>query len=58
MSLNLRQPVLLLAELTLNTERADDFSDDTRSPTDSNVFVTHWAVLIQDQPVLDASLAK
>ena len=58
MCLDFRQPTLLVTELTFDTERVNDLSDDPRGTSNADVFVTHWAVLIQNEPVLDASFAE
>lgn len=58
MTVNLRQSLLLLTIFTLNPKRVYDFPDNTRCPSYSNVFMTHGTVLIEDQPILNASLAK
>jgi hypothetical protein len=36
----------------------DDLPDNTRRPSNPDVFMAHGAVLVKDQPILDASLAK
>ena len=58
MALNLREPVLALAILTLDPEGVDDLPDDPRGAPDANVLVAHRTVLVQNEPVLYASLAE
>jgi hypothetical protein len=57
-SLDLREPTLLLAILAFNPERANNLTYNSRSSSDSDVFVTHGTILIQNEPVFNASLAK
>jgi len=49
---------LLLTKLALNVEGVDDLLDDTASSSDPDVFVATGAVLVQLEPVLDASFAE
>jgi hypothetical protein len=58
MSLNLRKPVLLLAVLAFNAKRTNNFSNNTGCSSNSDVFMAHGTVLIQNQPVFYASFTK
>ena len=58
MLLYLGEPVLLLAELAFGAEGADDFADNTGGTPDTDVFVAHRTVLVQDKPILNAALAE
>jgi hypothetical protein len=58
MTVDLRESLLFEAELALNAERVNYFPDDTRSTTNPNVFVAHWAILVENKPVFNAAFAK
>ena len=58
MSFDLRETTLLLTILAFNPERANNLSYYSGSSSDSDVFVTHGTILIQNEPVFNASLAK
>jgi len=58
MLLDLAQSELLGAELALDAERVDNLADHARRTADADVLVAHRAVLVKNQPVLDAALAE
>ena len=58
MRVEIREALLLLAEFALDAERVNNLSNDARCTSNTDVFMAHWAVLIQNQPILYTSLAK
>ena len=45
-------------KLALNLKRVNNFLDDSRCPTNFDVFMAHRAFFIQDKPIFNAQLAK
>ncbi len=58
MGLDFRQSHNFYTILAFNPEGCYNFSDNSGRATDSYVFVAHWAVLVQNQPIFNASFAK
>ena len=58
MAFNLTEPKLLLTELALNSEGVNYLPDYSRCSSNPDVLMAHWTVLIQDEPILNATLAE
>ncbi len=56
--LDLANPHHLFAILAGDVKGHDDFLDHSRRFFNPNVFVTHWTIFVQNQPVFNASLAE